>query len=154
MKTYIILLLTLALQSCSILKKNKQSFKKLTYKEQLQLLEQRNIKSQQSQMVLIDSNHNDFTMLLWPKGKFTFSVANGFEGEAEKILIREKRSGQKMVTIKHEINQDSTRFQSNYTKEKENSSVVKKNKVSVGYNWFWLILIPALYLCYWLYKRR
>ena len=81
MKTYIILL-ALVLQSCNIMRKNKQSLQKQSHKEHLERVAQRNSKSQKSEMMLIDSNHSDFTMLLWPKGKFTFSIAKGFEGEA------------------------------------------------------------------------
>jgi hypothetical protein len=38
-------------------------------------------------------------MMLWPKGKFTFSLANGFEGEADRVMIKGKQSQQKVVII-------------------------------------------------------
>ena len=35
-----------------------------------------------------DSSHQDYSVQVWPKGHFTFSATNGFEGEAEKLLIK------------------------------------------------------------------
>jgi hypothetical protein len=32
-----------------------------------------------------DTSHQDFNVEIWPRGRFSFSPGNGFEGEAEKI---------------------------------------------------------------------
>ena len=86
-------------------------------------------------MVLIDSSYADFTLMLWPKGKFKFTLANGFEGEAERIIVRGKQTQQKLLHVKQETKRDSTVLKANYNKEKESSTTVEKNKLSVGYNW-------------------
>jgi hypothetical protein len=153
MKTHLILILVLLiLSSCRILKKDQLTLKKLDQKEQLQITEQRNTHSQQSQLLLIDSSHKDFTMLLWPKGKFTFSVANGFDGEAEKILIKGRQSSQKMLSLKQETQHDGTTRKAAYSNEKENTVMVKKNTFAMGYNWYWLLLLPIGYMIYRFYK--
>ncbi len=153
MKTYIIITLAIALSSCNILRKNKQTLQKQSFKEQFELVEQRNSKSQKREMMLIDSNHSDFTMLLWPKGKFTFSIAKGFEGEAEKLMVVAKKNQVKTINLKNEMKQDSVLSKLTHSYEKENSTLVQKKKLSVGYKWGWLILISVVYLCYWFYKR-
>ena len=92
-------------------------------------------------------------MMLWPKGKFTFSIANGFEGEAEKILIKGKQTQQKLLKIKQEKKQDSTAFKVNYTNKKESSNSVQKNKLNVGYNWGWVLVLVILLALIWGYKK-
>jgi hypothetical protein len=149
MKTHLILILVpLTLTSCHILKKDQLTLRTKSQKEQLQITGQRNKRSQQSQLMLTDSSHSDFTLTLWPKGKFTFSVAKGFEGEAEKIMIKGKQINQKMVNLKQETQQDSTVIKATYSNEKESSALVKKNKFSIGYNWYWLLLLPIGYVIY------
>ena len=154
LKIHIIIAIAVAmLNACQLLRKDKSTLKKLSQTEELQVVSQKTTLSVQNQLVLIDSSHNDFTMMLWPKGKFKFSIAKGFEGEAEKILIRGKQTQQKILKVKTEKRQDSIVLKANYSNKKESSTVVKKNKFSIGYNWAWIFIFPILYLCYWLYKR-
>jgi hypothetical protein len=150
---FTITLVALILTSCQLFEKEKLTSKAQGQKEELQLVQQRNTLSQKNDLVLIDSSHNDFELMLWPKGKFTFSVANGFEGEAERILIKGKQTKQKVLNITQETKQDSTQFKANYSNEKASSITVKKNKISAGYNWFLLLVLPVLYGFYWLNKR-
>jgi hypothetical protein len=68
---YIIITLTVVtLAACQLLKKDKLTLKRLSQQEELQVTEQRNIVSEQSQLLLIDSSRHDYTMMLWPKGNF------------------------------------------------------------------------------------
>jgi hypothetical protein len=153
LKRQIALLVCICLASCKLFEKNKLISKAKHQKEQLHILQQRNTLSQQSQLVLIDSSQNDFTMMLWPKGKFTLSLTNGFEGEADSVMIKGKQSQQKVLNIKHETKQDSIIIKTNYTNEKESSTLVKKKKLRVGFNWALVLVVPFLYLFYRLYKR-
>ena len=131
-----------------MLKKEKLTTKKQSEKEELQINSQHHTLNQKSQLVLIDSSQNDFTMMLWPKGRFTFSLTNGFEGEAEKILLNGKQTKQKIMNLKQETKQDSTAFKANYVNKRESSNAVQKNKLSVGYNWAWLLILPFFYVVY------
>ena len=153
MKLIFTIILILSLASCQLLKKDKLTLKRLNQMEELQVSEQRNTLSQQSQLVIIDSNHQDYTMTLWPKGQFKFTVANGFEGEAEKVLIKGKHSSQKKLNLTQETKQDSTLLKANYTNEKESLITIKKNKLSVGYNGGLVLLFIIFYVLYWIYRR-
>ena len=61
-----------------------------------------------------------------------------------------KKNQVKTIDLKNEMKQDSMVHKLTYSHEKENSTLVQKKKVSVGYNWGWLIIIPALYLSNWI----
>lgn len=153
MKLIFTTIIILCLTSCQLLRKDKLTLKRLNQKEELQVTEQRNIVSQQSHLVIIDSNHQDYTMMLWPKGHFKFTVANGFEGEAEKILIMGKHTNQKITTLESKIKRDSTFIKADYSSQQESSTIVKKDKTSLGFSWWWLLIIPVCYIIYLLYKR-
>jgi hypothetical protein len=141
------------MSSCQLLRKEKVTLKQQSEKGELQILGQRHTLSQQNQLVLIDSSHNDFELILLPKGKFTFSMANGFEGEAQQLMIKGKHTSQKVLNIEQEKKQDSIQYKANYANEKESSTTIKKNKISTGYNWLLLLALPVLYGFYWLNKR-
>ena len=146
-------LAVVTLTSCKLLKKDKLTLKKLSQTEELRVVAQKTTLSQQNQLIIIDSSHNDYTMMLWPKGKFTFSLANGFEGEAEKILIRGKQTQQKLLNMKHEKRQDSAAFKVNYSNQKQSSNSVQKNKINVGYNWGWVLVLLVIFVLIWAYLR-
>ncbi len=152
-KLLIIALVALSLLGCHILQKDKLTLKKLSQKEELQFEVQHNTLSLQSQLVLIDSSHNDFTVLLYPKGKFTFSIANGFEGEAEQVMVKGKNTRVKILEVKEDVKQDSATVKANYSREKESSTLVKKNKLSMGYNWGWVVGLLVVFTLIWLYRR-
>ena len=153
-KTYLITaFVVVTLTACQLLRKDKLSVKKLSEKQELQGVAQKTTHSEQNQLVLIDSSHHDFTMVLWPKGKFTFSLINGFEGEAEKIFIRGKQTQQKLLNMKHEKRQDSAAFKVNYSNQKQSSNSVQKNKINVGYNWGWVLVLLVIFVLIWGYMR-
>jgi hypothetical protein len=153
MKQIFTIIIILSLCSCQLLKKDKQILKKLSQQEQFEVTGQRNTLLKQSQLVLIDSNHHDYTMMLWPKGKFTYSLAEGFKGEAEQILLKGKQANQKQLSLVQGIKQDSLVVGARYISDKESISVVKKRKLNLGYNWTWLLLIPICYILYQVYSR-
>ncbi len=143
----------LTLNSCHILQKDKLTLKKLNQKEELHIMEQRNTLSQHYQLVMTDSSHNDFTMLLWPKGKFTFSAAKGFEGEAEKIIIKGSQASKNVLNLKRETKRDSSLLKADFINQRESSTAMKKNKLSFGFSWVWFLAIPIFYLLYRVYLR-
>jgi hypothetical protein len=156
MKHKIHITITLAvviLASCHLFEKQKLSIKKQLEKEQLQLDAQRTTVTEQSQLILIDSSQNDYTLMLWPKGKFTFSPINGFEGEAEKVIIKGKEIRKKIVESNHKTRQDSTVLKANYAKEKESTITVEKNKLSAGNNWGWVLVLLIIIALIWVYRR-
>ena len=154
LKIYLITVLAVVtVTSCELLRKDKLSVKNLSEKQELQGVAQKTMRSEQNQLVLIDSSHHDFTMMLWPKGKFTFSLTNGFEGEAEKILIKGKQTQQKLLNMKHEKRLNSAVFKVNYSNQKQSSNSVQKNKINVGYNWGWVLVLLVIFVLIWVYMR-
>ena len=91
--------------------------------------------------------------MLWPKGKFTFSLSNGFEGEAEKILIKGKQTQQKLLNMKQEKTQDSAAFKVNYSNQKQSNNNVQKNKIKVVYNWGWVLVLLVIFVLIWAYVK-
>lgn len=142
-----------SLSSCHILRKDKLILKKLDQKLEVEHSVLQNRLSQQRELLLIDSSHNDYTMLFWPKGRFTFSAANGFEGEAEKVMIKGRQINQKVLTLRDKMQHDSTSIKLNYSSQMESSMVIEKNKLKIVPAWIWLLILPLIYLIYFIYKR-
>lgn len=141
------------LYSCQLLKREKLSTKdqseKLAFQTDLQL----HTLSQQNQLLVIDSSRSDFTVWLWPKGSFTFSPAKGFEGEAEKIVVKGKQAHQKIFSIRNELKKDSTAIKANYNRLKQQSTTIEKTKLTFAHSWAWYLLIPIVFLGYLAYKK-
>lgn len=56
--------------------------------------QEKNMESQ-SFTFYTDSTQHGYSIQLWPKGHFTYSPLNGFEGEAEKVLVTGNLNGVK-----------------------------------------------------------
>lgn len=153
LKWPIALFVWIAIGSCHILQKDKQTLKRLAKKEEHQIEAKHASFSEQNQLLVIDSSNNDFTVLLWPKGNFKFSLTNGFEGEAEKVVIKGKQQRHEILGIIEVKRQDSAVLKANYTKQKESSKIVQKKKFKIGFNCVWVALIPVSCILYWLYIR-
>lgn len=148
-----LIIAALSLTACSLLKKTKQSLKQVNMKEQLELVKHRHTLTRQSQLIFIDSSHRDFNVMLLPKGKFKFSIQNGFEGEAEKIWLSAKKQQVTSLHQEHQIKVDSTVRKATYHKNKKSTAKVEKNKLRMGNSWSWLLIIPILWVCFSVYKR-
>ncbi len=146
-------LMVLTLMSCHILKKDKQTLRKLQQQEHVHIDARRQLLHTQNQLLITDSSHNDYTMVLWPKGNFKLSIANGFEGEAEKILLKGNVTKQKFIALKNEVKRDSSLLKANYSNETERITERQKNKLSTGYQWGWVLVLLMLLIVVWLYRR-
>jgi len=152
-KTALIILLTLSISSCALLNKQKLGVKTKSEKERVQIESLQTSERQKKQLFVMDSSHNDFTILIWPKGTFKFSAAQGFEGEAEKLVMRGKHTQQQTLSITNEIKKDSAALSANYIRTKNSSQTLKKDKVSMGYSWSWIIGILILGIAVWAYRK-
>ncbi len=156
MKTISNITITLAIAvlcSCQVLKKEKLSSKMQIEKQLLQIEKQRNQLDKKSKLHIIDSSQNDFTMLLWPKGKFTYSLAKGFAGEADKILIKDRQKKQKSLDYNNHVKQDSASLNTNYNNQKETSLITTKHKISLGYNLGWVLVLLLIFALIWAYRK-
>lgn len=139
--------------SCQLLKRDKVVLKQQSEQEELSVLGQQQILQQHSQLSVTDSNDTDFELVLWPKGKFSYSLAKGFEGEAEKIRVKGKYVTQKKLVLSKVKQQDNKVLKANYTNKKESNIVIKKNKLSAAYNWGWVLVLLILIVLIWWYSR-
>lgn len=89
------LIMLLSLSGCGLLKDTSKSVDAdhVSLEEQMALkLSVDAVQGQKASVLTLysDSANEDYSVQFWPKGHFTFSAANGFEGEAEKVLISGK----------------------------------------------------------------
>ncbi|RZK39842.1 MAG: hypothetical protein EOO90_17310 [Pedobacter sp.] len=152
MKT-ILFLIIITTSSCGLLQKSKMSQKTNSQKEELQVELQQVRLSGQQQLVLSDSSNSDYTILLWPKGNFRLSPRNGFEGEAEHILVKAKRSQQKNLWLDQQIEHDSILLKASKVQQHESNTTIRKDKQSIVPSWVWLLAIPVLLVMFWVGKR-
>jgi len=92
----------------------------------------------------LDSSQHMVELMLWPKGKFTFDVNKGFEGEAVKMTLKSKGFFAKR---ENEILSSITSHQmssNNATLKQENSSVKqeeRQNSLLPKFKLFLLLLL-------------
>jgi hypothetical protein len=90
-------LILFGLQSCSLIQQsNKKTAKESSsnyQKESTKQLE-KSVKNIEIKEISIEynSSHTSYSILIWPKGKFSLSKEKGFEGEAEKIAWSRQNS--------------------------------------------------------------
>ena len=130
-KVWIFLSGVMWIYGCSILKQNSRESSNATYSEEQQMeIHELNEKDSTSDVLTLhyerDSLQEAYTIQLWPKGTFSFSAANGFEGEAERILI----TGSRQQILQHGGMQNSTVRK----QEKKTTDLDQQKKVSVAQN--------------------
>ena len=96
-KGYVCLLVVLFFYNCGIMndKHTTKALSELTDETKMDLVlkAETELKDNSLKMIVRDDSLNkDWNIQLWPKGKFTFSPQNGFEGEADKVLINGRSS--------------------------------------------------------------
>jgi hypothetical protein len=104
-----------------------------------------------------DSMNNNYSVQIWPKGKFSYSAEHGFEGTAEKILItgEVKRGKRSLITKtvtanKDQLTKTSVDLQGHSNLVKE-SALLNKHvswKTVLGY-----VLVGACFIALLLFLR-
>ncbi|MCX2483747.1 hypothetical protein [Pedobacter sp. MR2016-24] len=95
-KIWIVMSIAIGIYGCSLLKRNSSQSSSAAYRDEEQTeLHELTEKDSTSALLTMhyerDSLQEAYTVQLWPKGRFSFSAADGFEGEAERILITGSR---------------------------------------------------------------
>ena len=83
-----------------------------------------------------DSLHQSWDIQLWPKGKFAFSPDGGFEGEAEKVMIKGDLNGRtkyKMseATTKESKSNIENGFAQTQKQKQEEKQVERSSQVNI-----------------------
>ena len=142
----------MVLASCSILK-NSDSNKHIaqqqsSYQASGHLVENRDWLNRSNALTLYaDSSNQDYTIQLWPKGRFSYSAETGFSGEADKILItgKSKSGSSSLATVdSEESDQGKTEIQTNLKEGTSSSQKDKLKKSSVS--WKVVLAFTALIL--------
>lgn len=151
---FTIVFFTLSLTACHILQKDKLREKQQMQTEALQLEDRHQVLAQQSQWLLTDSSRNDLLLTIWPKGKFNYSLVNGFSGEAEKITLHARQRLQKSLQQMQTTKQGSVEIKANYASEKASTHNVQQHKVSARNNWAFVLLMLIAVMLIWLFRTR
>lgn len=138
-------LLAILLQSCAILKKEKEE-KRLSQSETTESSDRRNW---QQQYFTLDSNGTKEIIWIKPKGLIRLD-SGGFNGEAEAILwLKEKQQK------KEELNFQKLEKQVK-TKTKNDTAIAAKTlaKAKLNIPWLWLLIpLGFLILAIYLYRK-
>ena len=104
-----------------------------------------------------DSINSDYLMEIYPKGVFTYSWADGFNGEADRILVK---ASVKKGTVRHSISESheqGSRIDVNKLKKdlQSKDQVISKSNFRFGTR-IWIVLscliFAFLFYCYWKYR--
>jgi hypothetical protein len=89
-------------------------------------------KASESLVLINDSLNNRYQVLIWPRGKFSYSAEKGFEGTAEKILISGRvkkghRAVAKTLTSEHkDVLKKTDVAVQNHSEALQRSTAIKK----------------------------
>lgn len=104
-----------------------------------------------------DSLNSSSTVVIWPKGEFSFSPLGGFSGMAEKVMISgQLKSGHKAVEEKIQV---AEQHQAAQLKEEQGKVVDGSRKETIKERfpvsgWWWcVIIIPILFALRWAYNN-
>jgi hypothetical protein len=123
--------------SCALLKR-KVAVEKQTAKSSLRLAETEKMKKV-VHYSKTDSSYMETSIEVYPKGKFSYSLNKGFEGEASRILVSEKTAKvvherkERQIDAKRELGVSQQAKQEHATKQTEVSRIL-----------FWWMVIIAL----------
>jgi cobalamin biosynthesis Mg chelatase CobN len=96
-----------------------------------------------SVLLINDSADNSFLMELWPKGVFTYSAAQGFKGEAEKVVISGKiKRG--TATSKQVNYSADTKSDQKVTASESAQHKTESNKKEIQRTVSWKIIVAAV----------
>jgi hypothetical protein len=151
MKNSVLLIMMAGLVSCHVLRKDRFNLNKTLEEHEFLHEEAFSTLHSESGFKFADSNGASFTMLVSPKGKFRFSVNEGFEGEASQLVMKGKQSRKQMLELGNMFRQQSSNMKEQHAYSKETASVDSRHKACAGLGWAWLALLPIFYVLYRIY---
>ena len=161
MKNIWFLLLWVILPGCSLFKNTRtettHSRQQLTTVSSLNLAEEKNWQSKSGTITLKkDSNHLDYAIQLWPKGRFTFSPTDGFSGEAVKILIAANdKKGSQVSTLSNNFELDKGKITASVNQEVKQVADEKVKMKASAASWKWVIgALVSVMVIGWLIRQQ
>ncbi|WP_316752048.1 hypothetical protein [Pedobacter gandavensis] len=96
-----------------------------------------------------DSLYSSSTVLIWPKGEFSFSPSAGFSGMADKVVISgQLKSGRKRVAGEINLEEESKAIslkEANIKASKTAEKETIKERFPVS-GWWWVLLLIPLFI--------
>jgi hypothetical protein len=94
-----------------------------------------------------DSSQSDYQLRLWPKGKLTFSAANGFEGEFDSVFIsgRSDRRAQRTSSANYSSSARHDRSL-NFKADSTVKEVLKKADKRSTPDYIWIMVVLGILL--------
>ena len=160
-RVVIILLLFLLSTACNLFKNTStaidQSHQLLTKQTSLKNLEEKDRNSTSNRLTFYkDSDHQQYQVQFWPKGRFTFSSEQGFSGEADQVIISGNLNRTATAAqLVHVDEQDKGKISTNLSQQ-EKKVFDQRQKVSKSFvSWKWVLAgIVILSIMLWLgYKK-
>jgi len=145
---------SMLITACGSLKSNKtlhtQEFKSNSYNE-----ENTNQQSWATKnTVLLDTSNSEYVVQITPVGKFVYSTEKGFEGMAEKVVVRGK-AGRKQIL--HQQQQTGRQFQQQKHSLENTRLKTKVQHIDKNRKQRWVVvcigLVVALGLAYWVMRK-
>jgi len=156
-----LLCLSLTIQSCGLMKKTEntkmQSSSLLDISNHSKSTHALQTNTKSLHMIFEkDSVQQAYQVQLWPKGKFTFSAAHGFEGEAERIIISgelQQHSKHRELSTSEQQNKEHQQTEKQVTKTQKESEKNEKKSSSADFRWVIMGIILLVFGGIWLYRR-
>jgi len=158
---YTLSYLALTISSCGLMKKTEKKVNESKYlsaqTKQMNEVTEASDSGKTIKMVFEkDDMQSAYSVQLWPKGSFRFSAENGFEGEAERILIsgqmKEERNRKELsgTEQQHSGRQEITSAQSS-----QEQGIKKEEIREIKTDFKWVILgIMVIIACFtWVYYK-
>jgi len=107
--------------------------------------------------LLVDTSNSEYVVQITPLGKFFYSKEKGFEGMAEKVVVKGKANKRRMVHQQqqkgHEQAQQKGSEESTALKTKVQHTEKMRKGMSPSFL-IGLVVVFCLTLAYWLMKKR
>ena len=127
--------------SCGMFKNtensNSKSRRQSSYELNHSILEEKDWLSKSGSLTFYaDSNNQDYTIQLWPVGRFSYSPEKGFTGEAEKILITDKsKSGSTYAGMTNTEESDKGRVDIRASEKNKSESAEQQKTKKSSVSW-------------------
>lgn len=103
-----------------------------------------------------DDVQSAYAVQLWPKGVFKFSAENGFEGEAERIVIsgqlKEQRNRTKLAANEQQHKGKQETVEEKIT-QKKNTSTQETRETKFDFRWAILGILFLIISCILVYRK-
>jgi len=147
--------------SCSMFKNtehsNSKSRQQSSYEAKQSIVEEKNWLSKTGSLTFYsDSTHQDYTIQLWPVGRFSYSLEKGFTGEAHRILITDKsKSGSAYADMANTEESDKGKvdIQTSAKEKTESAEQQKTKKSSVSWKVILAVIGLVMIAIWFTYKK-